>query len=343
MEKTLERQGDRLFYLDFLRAIASIAVIVMHISIEDPNDSALVFETIRYMTVGWCVPVFLMITGTLFLYKDNCSFERVWKHIKKTFLIIVFWGFVYNFISLFLIEGFSMSIITKSAKMIVLADTTYCYQFWYLYALIPMYFLLPIFNEFVKNASKKEFTIVLVMFFVFTIVIPNIVKYTGDFGGALIDKFYQFKSFFFYMLLGAYLKKYSFSKLISNVLLFISFFVLLIAVICGFSNININLEGLYGYDSVYICVLSSAIYLIAKNRVSFTNFSKNVFGSISKYSLGIYIFHVIIIQAFRKIIHFDSTFAPVYISVPVIVLCVLAVSFVASFVAKKIPVIKKLV
>lgn len=145
------------------------------------------------------------------------------------------------------------------------------------------------------------------------------------------------------MLLGAYLKKYSFSKLISNVLLFISFFVLLIAVICGFSNININLKGLYGYDSVYICVLSSAIYLIAKNRVSFTDISKKVFGSISKYSLGIYIFHVIIIQAFRKIIHFDSTFAPVYISVPVIVLCVLAVSFVASFVAKKIPVIKKLV
>ena len=183
MEKTLEKQNSRLFYLDFLRAIATVAVICMHVGIENSTDCPQFLPTLKYMMVGWCVPVFLMITGTLFLNTDNCSFDRLWKHIKKTIMIIVFWGFVYNFISLFLIEGFSLSIILKSIKMIVSADTTYCYQFWYLYALIPMYFLLPIFNAFVKNASKKEFLVIIIMFFTFTILIPNIMKYTGDFGG----------------------------------------------------------------------------------------------------------------------------------------------------------------
>lgn len=64
------------------------------------------------------------------------------------------------------------------------------------------------------------------------------------------------------------------------------------------------------------------------------------FGIISKYSLGIYVLHVIVIQMLRKIIHLDTGFAPVLISVPVIVLVVFLISLVGTVIVKKIPILK---
>lgn len=344
MEHKLEKQNGRLFYLDFLRAIATVAVIAMHISIDNSGGTFVdLLETVRYMLASWCVPLFLMITGTLFLNANSCTFERIWKHVKKTILIIVFWGFIYNFICLFLIEGFSVSTVVNSLKMIVLADTTYCYQFWYLYALIPMYFLLPVFNAFVKNASNKDFTIIVALFFAFSIIAPTVLKYTGDFGAeALLNKFSLFCSLFFYMLLGAYLNRLDVKKSVGCVLLVVSVLIFGIAVVCGVFSISIGPERLYGYDAPYTCIVASAIFILAQAKNTFSEISQKVFGAISKYSLGIYILHVIIIQMLRKIVHLDASFAPAYVSLPILVAVVFIISFVGSMVAKKIPIIKKL-
>lgn len=342
MGNKLEKQSERLFYLDFLRAIATVAVIAMHINIENSGGYIDLLETVRYMLASWCVPMFLMITGTLFLNASSCTFERIWKHVKKTILIIVFWGFIYNFICLFLIEGFSVSTVVNSLKMIVLADTTYCYQFWYLYALIPMYFLLPIFNAFVKNASNKDFTIIVALFFVFSIIVPTVLKYTGDFGAeSLLDKFSLFCSLFFYMLLGAYLNRLNVKKSVGCVLLAVAVLVFGIAVVCEILNISIGPERLYGYDAPYTCIVASSIFILAQAKNTFSNISQKVFGAISKYSLGIYILHVIIIQMLRKIAHLDTSFAPACVSLPILVAVVFIISFVGSMVAKKIPIIKK--
>lgn len=156
MENIIKQQNERIFYLDFLRAISTIAVIVMHIGAEKSGGiSVSQYNTIRYMLADWCVPIFLMITGSLFLNVMDCSFQRVFKHIKKTVLILIFWGFIYNFLSLTIIEGLSISTIVNSLKMIIFADTTYCYQFWYLYALIPMYFCFQYLNLSLKMLTIR--------------------------------------------------------------------------------------------------------------------------------------------------------------------------------------------
>lgn len=345
MENRIEHKKERVFYLDFLRAISTMAVILMHIEIEKNwrGISIVQFNTIRCMLADWCVPMFLMITGTLFLNASNCSFQRIWSHVKKTILVIVFWGFLYNFVSLTIIEGFSISTIINSLKMIVLADVTFCYQFWYLYALIPMYFLLPIFNAFIKSATKKDFLIVVFLFFVFSIVVPNIIKYTGDFGAtALINKFSLFCSLYFYMLLGAYLSRINVKKTI--VFIFGAFSVMIfgIVIVCGVLNIDIYPDKIYGYDSIYICIVASSIYLIAKMKNDYSKNTKKIFEFISNYSFGIYILHVIIIQMLRKIVHLDSGFAPAFISVPIVLLVVFLISLASSVIAKKIPVLKRL-
>lgn len=342
MENIIKQQNERIFYLDFLRAISTIAVIVMHTGAEKSGGiSVSQYNTIRYMLADWCVPIFLMITGSLFLNVMDCSFQRVFKHIKKTVLILIFWGFIYNFLSLTIIEGLSISTIVNSLKMIIFADTTYCYQFWYLYALIPMYFLLPVFKSFVKNANDKDSTIVVLLFFIFTIVIPSIVKYTGDFGAtSLINKFSLFNTLFFYMLLGAYLNRIDVKKSVGIILFVVSVIVFAVTSICSILSVNISFDKLCGYNSLYTCVVASWIYLFAKMK---NNYSKNImkfFGIISKYSLGIYVLHVIVIQMLRKIIHLDTGFAPVLISVPVIVLVVFLISLVGTVIVKKIPILK---
>lgn len=345
MENRIENKSERIFYLDFLRAISTVAVILMHIGIEKNwgGISIAQFNTIQCMLAGWCVPMFLMITGTLFLNASDCSFQRIWSHVKKTILVIVFWGFLYNFVSLTIIKGFSISTIINSLKMIALADVTFCYQFWYLYALIPMYFLLPIFNAFIKSATNKDFSIVVFLFFVFSIIVPNIIKYTGDFGAtSLINKFSLFCSLYFYMLLGAYLNRINVKKIIVFILSALSVMIFGIVIVCGVLNIDIYPENIYGYDSLYICIVDSNIYLIAKMKNDYSKNTKKIFGFISNYSFGIYILHVIVLQMLRKIAHFDSGFAPAFISVPIVLLVVLLISLVGSVIAKKIPVLKRL-
>ena len=342
----MENKKEKIFYLDFLRAISTIAVIAMHVGAQKNGGgiSASQFNDIRYMLADWCVPIFLMITGTLFLNASECTFQRVCKHIKKTIFVIVFWGFVYNFISLAIIKGLSFSTIVSSIKMIALADTTYCYQFWYLYALIPMYFLLPIFNAFVKNATDKDFSIVVLLFFVFTIILPNVIEYTGDFGAtSLIDKFSMFCSLYFYMLLGAYLSRIDVKKNIVIILFVVLIAVLAVTIVFDFINIDIEADKIYGYCTLYTCVEASCIYLFAKMKKDYSENVKKIFGFISKYSLGIYILHVIVIQILRKIVHFDTDFAPAFISVPIIVLVVFLISLLGSVIAKKIPVLKKVI
>ena len=66
------KNQDRIFYYDFLRAFAIIAVIICHLEIfYGPNPTS--FQTILKLTIHTVgrvgVPIFLMISGALLLRK----------------------------------------------------------------------------------------------------------------------------------------------------------------------------------------------------------------------------------------------------------------------------------
>jgi len=67
--------GNRIYYLDYLRLFAAIAVIILHtVDTEFGSTKVTVFKW-QYLNacdglVRWCVPVFVMISGALFLERQ---------------------------------------------------------------------------------------------------------------------------------------------------------------------------------------------------------------------------------------------------------------------------------
>lgn len=84
---------QRIIYLDFLRALATIAVVIFH---YDLTGNTKLSETIN-ISLNWCVPVFLMITGALFLNtsKEITELTMLKRTIPRIVGIIVVWGGVY--------------------------------------------------------------------------------------------------------------------------------------------------------------------------------------------------------------------------------------------------------
>lgn len=95
-----ERQ--RQLYLDVLRIVSIAAVVVIHTAAEywtalDVTSYEWKVETVYDGLVRWAVPVFVMISGALFLdpSRDQPIKKLYGKNILRIVTIILFWGTIY--------------------------------------------------------------------------------------------------------------------------------------------------------------------------------------------------------------------------------------------------------
>ena len=70
----MKEKSERVLYLDAIRGAATIAVIILHIATQNfyinPHEPAWNIFNLIDSGVRWGVPVFVMISGALFLEKD---------------------------------------------------------------------------------------------------------------------------------------------------------------------------------------------------------------------------------------------------------------------------------
>src|ERR1700749_3472385 len=133
--------------IDFLRFISIIAVIIIHCS-----TSITVF-TIKPGTNWWignfydtlsrfCVPVFVMISGSLILPKDYTLGE----FIKKRFLRIIppfaFWTTVFIIFNCFDKHLFGGTYIFKFIALSIVNGAFF--HLWFIYMLIGVYLITPV-------------------------------------------------------------------------------------------------------------------------------------------------------------------------------------------------------
>lgn len=92
----------RTIYFDYLRVIACFAVIVLHVSAGQWHDyTEPTFEwnvmNIYDSATRFCVPIFLMISGALFLNPEKkLSLRKLYTHnILRVITAFCFWSFIY--------------------------------------------------------------------------------------------------------------------------------------------------------------------------------------------------------------------------------------------------------
>jgi surface polysaccharide O-acyltransferase-like enzyme len=99
-ESTL-KINKRIEYFDWLRILCCFSVIVIHISAKKWNNSPIISHEWKIFNfynsiVRFGVPIFFMISGTIFLEKDLSFNILLNKYIKNIYIKLLFWSFFYS-------------------------------------------------------------------------------------------------------------------------------------------------------------------------------------------------------------------------------------------------------
>lgn len=158
-------------YIELLRIIAAVAVIMIHviaalirnyaIGSVNWNICAIIGSEIR-----WCIPLFLMISGGVFLDREQPISQEAMlkKYILRLLAVLFVWGSFFYFFELWI---YDQPITIKNlilAPISILAGNT-GYHLWYLYTIIPVYLLIPILKFFVDNATREQQRYLLLVLF----------------------------------------------------------------------------------------------------------------------------------------------------------------------------------
>ena len=153
-------QSRRLFWLDMLRLVAVVAVIVIHVSApgtsQTPLDSGTIVSLLADGLSHWAVPMFVMISGALFLRPEKeINIRRIYTHyIPRLLVAYFFWWAVYAFIRV-CVNPIEPGINVLSTRFLY-----HHYHLWFLTLLAAVYALIPLLRKIASDEKTVEYFLV---------------------------------------------------------------------------------------------------------------------------------------------------------------------------------------
>lgn len=364
-------ENNRVIYFDYLRVFATFAVIVLHISAQNwyqTDVNQIDWQTFNFFEsiVNWAVPVFVMISGALFLGRE-VSISRIFrKSVLRMFLAFIAWSFIYYLLAGNIIPDavHEDSVITQFLALFKDGKTqgfvsiiNSHYHLWFVPMIAGLYICVPIIKKIVEDKKIGEYF--LLVAFVFRFLIPQIVALINDFGSenlkaiatAINAKVSDMDmrmvlGHTFYFILGYYLSKISFNKkkryviYIAGVLGFA--FTILVSLVVSIKA-QTPTSTYYGNFTINIIFEAVVVFVLFKN-ISFDNEGFNKFIKLlSKWSFGAYLVHALIIEKLNSVFNINTLSLPMppYFAVVVIAIIVFVLSFGVSAILNCIPGVRK--
>ena len=357
-------KSKRIFYLDALRTLAIISVIIFHVFLVTRRGIRGDFAAIPSLNWFICditgvgfrigVDLFLLLTGALLLGRNYDSIKSfLYKRVPRVTIPMLFWGFVISvvmFIIASFIPGFHnvnsitlVSFLTFLIKAYFAKAATFG-PYWYFWMIMGIYLLLPIFNRWVLNCDIKEVEYVLVLWLItclftytfledFPIDLSNIAGPMGM------------------VIMGYYLKNTE-RKLLNNPYFAIVMIVasLAVAVACSYMLSSPTHMRFFKDYAIFTVFEVIGIFLLFKNfdklniNLKIFKNENNIFhravSSIARYSYGIYLIHQFLLIA---IISPALRVLPYKIQAVSIVVVVLFISWLIMAVCDRIPYLNNLI
>ena len=135
----------RKYYLDILKIISCIAVIVLHTCSRDMKLVSPISN--RYQVLNFfdsltrfAVPIFVMVSGALFLNKNKkVDVKRLYtKNVLRLFSAYLFWSIVYGLFSYYCLKNYTSLISAMQSVMLM----SY-FHLWFIPMMISIYLLIP--------------------------------------------------------------------------------------------------------------------------------------------------------------------------------------------------------
>lgn len=346
MEQNSVNAKSRIEYLDPLRILAMLAVIVLHVSCENWNSmNAASFEFQVFSAFNsisrWGVAAFVMISGAIFLNRKIPMKVMLSRYILRLVIAYLFWSIVY---SLF-ISGNSL---TGHLSTIVQGH----YHMWFIPMMIGLYLCLPFFRAIVRNARITRYFLLLSLAFAF--VVPYIVLLVSTFGSEPVKKAVSVLNgpvsdlnlnivagYASYFILGYYLNNTDIKKSL-RILIYVLGILSFVSVVLLNSLASVKTQstvGVFSGDFSLNTLLEAAALFLAFKYGKCR--SSRPVTYLSKCCFGAYLVHALVIEQTVKLTGLNTlSFYPL-LSVPVISLIVFIVSFSVSALINRIPFINK--
>lgn len=342
--------SGRIAYLDYLRVFATFGVILIHVSAQNWYTTDV--RTVNWQIfnvydslVRWPVPVFVMISGAVFLGREWNIKTIFSKHILRLTTAFLFWGLIYALFKDLGIANVIRNVIAGHPHM------------WFIPMIIGLYIGIPIFQKITESQKLTKYF--LAVSFVSLFALPQIrFMYqdlrleTGAFQdilSVLTETVSQVKGsliagYACYFVAGYYFSKTELSKKARVAIYWLGALGFLSTIFLdAFYSIRHRNPVEYYYDSYTVNVLleSIAVFVWFRYHVRDREKWKLISQNMAKYSFGAYLVHILILdQLYYRFGLNTLSFQPI-LSVPVIGLIVFVISFAISGLLNQIPVLKR--
>ena len=281
---------ERLFYLDFIRAFATITIIFTHYNAlflylqPQAPEKAVITTRVANLYIGdFGVSLFLIISGAalMYVYQEKCELK---KFFKKRFLGIypMFWtAYIFAFVYMFYNHiPYSVGVPKKNMIYSVLGIDSYlsCYGIgtfilvgeWFIGLILMLYVVFPILRKLIINHPIPTAVGVLIMYILSIIFIDR-----------NIELFARIPEFAFGMYFVKYIKKVKLPVVLVSVLV-------IIYNTCLTPPFNVTVQTTY----IGICSFMVLAWLSDYIKVFWV---ENICSIVSKYSYAVFLVHHFII------------------------------------------------
>lgn len=268
----------------------------------------------------WCVPIFLMITGVLLL--DPCKKlpkEKLIKYLKRMVIPLVLFSILFTVLDVV----FEHTKATPGSwAMSLMLDQGWPHM-WYLYLMISIYLMLPLYKAATKSLSDRWLIYLTGISLVFLSVEPilNIFGLSISAFAVPVATIYPV-----YLFIGYLLYKNPLDTRLSIVL------TVGCAAAIAYCTLNYNNEYVTAYNSLLTVGMSAGLFSLTCKREWEV---PELVASIDSCSFGMYLIHMVFIKGILKWMKFNvfeyGVFGFIFLSILVFVL-----SFIVVYVFKEI-------
>lgn len=166
------KHDTRIISFDVMRVIAAFAVVWQHICGQNWAGTFPSFEwDVRNFYASfaqWSVPMFIMISGALFLSPDKpLNIKRLFrKNLVRIICAFFFWSFIYEVVT----NG-----LDNCVKILFLSVLKGPAHFWFLKIMIGLYLLIPILKPLTTN--KQTFNYLVCLSIVTAVILPAVLDH----------------------------------------------------------------------------------------------------------------------------------------------------------------------
>ena len=341
-QTTSSRKG----YFDLLRIIACFSVVMLHSSAQywyglEVTDHRWLVANSYDAVFRFGVPVFVMISGALFLGREKIDTKKLYKHnILRILILYVVWSVLYG---VFHCRAIPVGELTAGTLIREIFSNSY--HLWFLPMIAGLYMLVPILHIWIKHATKKDIEYLLCLFFLLQILLTTMKALVTWPILTYVDSMVKLElicGYSGYFVLGYYLDQYEFTKDKRKILYMAGLISVIANIVLGnWLSLRSNTPKADIYDSfgLFTCVVVMALFVGCRSI-----FEKDTKGTgkalkfIADATLGIYLLHIGVMD-FLNGYGVNSMMIHPVIGIPLLAGASFLICLVLAKILQKIPVI----